>query len=846
MSDISLSKAVRANLLSLQGTAELMAKTQERLATGNKVNSALDNPTNFFTASALNSRAGDLNALMDNMANGIKTIEAADNGLTAVTKTLESMQSTLRQARQDKSFQVGAFDVGADSILNLTGGTLPDGIEVKLAEPYAGKKATVTTTAAYTGPGLGATQAGGARAEITWNGVTMDGTIDLVTVDGIGLDFSDVGITNAATAASAMSTQLGAAYNVSESGGVISVEKLDSTEPSPVVELGITAATPGSAKFTFDPARMGSTINVDGTDVTVEADLAAFTAAMQTGLGAGYTVTSDAGTNEVSVKSNTPGAASTPVITGGNLGATPATGSFTLDFTKAQALNVSGHEVLIEAGASELDVIAALEGDPAFDAAWTVSSPGVGQFEVVAKVAGAQTIAISSDARAQTSFTLDTTLAQNLTVGALAPINIGVGASQQDAVDALNLDPGFTALYEAKIDGANIAIISKTSGAAAETAPTVTSSQGAQLTNHTVNSVVINYASPATAIQTEAGKAAVPVTQAPGVDGATVANFDAPADVLTVTYGVKTFELSVTRGTQEEMAQAIDNQFAQAGVALKATFDATGKLGFESTTAEAKTLAVSGATANTLFGASTVSVGEAAVAPLNATKAVDKFVELINRDHGTSVRASNDNGRLRIENLSTTALVVETDKDGNGAITTSTIDGNAVRASLADQYNDLKNQLDRLSDDASFNGINLLRGDNLRISFNESGNSFIDIQTSDKGGLNANTLKIAELIPADLDADIDIDSVLAEIKQSLNAVRTQASAFGSNLSIVQNRQDFTKEMINTLQSGAANLTLADMNEEAANLLALQTRQSLSSSSLSLASQADQSVLQLLQ
>jgi flagellin len=96
MSDISLSKAVRSNLLSLQNTATMMSKTQDRLATGNKVNSALDNPTNYFTASALNSRAGDINQLLDGMNNGIQTIKAADNGLTAITKTLESMQSTLR------------------------------------------------------------------------------------------------------------------------------------------------------------------------------------------------------------------------------------------------------------------------------------------------------------------------------------------------------------------------------------------------------------------------------------------------------------------------------------------------------------------------------------------------------------------------------------------------------------------------------------------------------------------------------------------------------------------------------------------------------------------------------
>src|ERR1044071_8376057 len=100
MSDISLSKAVRSNLLSLQNTSKMMAQTQDRLSTGNKVNSALDNPSNWFTAAGLNSRASDLNALIDSMSNGVKTLEAADNGLTAMTKTLESMQSTLRQARQ--------------------------------------------------------------------------------------------------------------------------------------------------------------------------------------------------------------------------------------------------------------------------------------------------------------------------------------------------------------------------------------------------------------------------------------------------------------------------------------------------------------------------------------------------------------------------------------------------------------------------------------------------------------------------------------------------------------------------------------------------------------------------
>jgi flagellin len=97
---------------------------------------------------------------------------------------------------------------------------------------------------------------------------------------------------------------------------------------------------------------------------------------------------------------------------------------------------------------------------------------------------------------------------------------------------------------------------------------------------------------------------------------------------------------------------------------------------------------------------------------------------------------------------------------------------------------------------------------------------------------------------ADFDTDAGIDAFLGQVKTAINEVRSQSSAFGSSLSIVQNRQDFSKNMINTLQTGAANLTLADSNEEAANLLALQTRQQLSSTALSMASQADQAVLRL--
>ncbi|MBO0344984.1 flagellin [Roseibium sp. CAU 1637] len=92
--------------------------------------------------------------------------------------------------------------------------------------------------------------------------------------------------------------------------------------------------------------------------------------------------------------------------------------------------------------------------------------------------------------------------------------------------------------------------------------------------------------------------------------------------------------------------------------------------------------------------------------------------------------------------------------------------------------------------------------------------------------------------------DSSIDSTLSSLKNAQDTLRAQASTFGTNLSIVESRQDFTKAIINTLEEGAGKLTLADTNEEGANLLALQTQQTLASTSLSLAAQADQNVLRL--
>jgi len=171
------------------------------------------------------------------------------------------------------------------------------------------------------------------------------------------------------------------------------------------------------------------------------------------------------------------------------------------------------------------------------------------------------------------------------------------------------------------------------------------------------------------------------------------------------------------------------------------------------------------------------------------------------------------------------------------------VNSQVTRANLVAQYNNIIAQITTTSQDASFNGINLLNGDDLKLTFNETGKSTLNIRgvTYDAAGLG--------LAPLTAGTDfLDNDSaktVIAKISLASDVLRSEASALGSNLSIVQIRQDFAKNLINVLQTGSANLTLADSNEEAANSQALSTRQSIAVSALALSNQSQQSVLQLL-
>lgn len=165
-----------------------------------------------------------------------------------------------------------------------------------------------------------------------------------------------------------------------------------------------------------------------------------------------------------------------------------------------------------------------------------------------------------------------------------------------------------------------------------------------------------------------------------------------------------------------------------------------------------------------------------------------------------------------------------------------------TRATLAGQFDVIRTQIDELAGDSGYNGVNLLNGDNLTVTFNEDSTTSLTVTgvtyDTSAAGLNITAAANAWV------ANADIDAAITELNAAVSALRAQASTFGANLTIIKARQNFTNGIVLALNTGSDLLVQADQNEEGANLLALQTRQQLGIQALSLANQADQGILRL--
>lgn len=712
---ITLSAGVRANLLSLQNTAQLMQTTQNRLATGKKVNSALDNPINFFTSQSLQSRAGDLNSLLDSMSNGIQTIQAANNGLTSITSTVQSMQSTLNQALQDSSWQSASYSIdsttiGTGSVKNLSfsGGGVTGTVNIAVNSiATAGTQSAVTAASSYLAPSVAAAA------------VVNSGKYD--------------GLQGAAT------------YTFKVNGQDITLDSTTSGSQSgdTLAHAKASIQTQLDARFGSGTFTVGSNIAGDGFSITGKAD----------------------GTNDVTIsnQAGTGAVAHQATVAGGAYTGLGAGETYTFN-VNGQAINLNN-----TTGGTLANAVTNVQSqlDTAFGAGnFTVTNNGTGM-TISGKADGSNSVSITGQAAAG---------------GTATAAGIGLGTTT-------NADTGTL--------------------------------------DQTVTGLGLG-----TTTSTSTGTPASPY------------NFTVNGDAVSIAAGTG-LAAAVT---------SINSQLSAVNSKFQAVANG-GKLEIQEIAAGGTALTLGGPDASTVFGGTLTNTGTAA--GVAAVKTVDQLVSAINGDAGLTgkVKATNDNGSLRITNLSLADLSVVGANStqvngGTGGSNTQTIAGNTVRKGLVQQFNTLRDQLDKYATDSSYNGINLLSGDNLKLTLNETGSSAINIQAKDANGntlsINSTALGINNAANSDFDSNTSINSVLSTLTSALSTLRSQGSAFGSNLSTVQNRQDFTKSMINTLQTGADNLVLADTNQEGANLLALQTRQSLSTTALSMASQADQAVLQLFQ
>ena len=283
--------------------------------------------------------------------------------------------------------------------------------------------------------------------------------------------------------------------------------------------------------------------------------------------------------------------------------------------------------------------------------------------------------------------------------------------------------------------------------------------------------------------------------------------------------------------------------------------------------------AVSGAVATTVTGNVVADVSQSVTATLAGAEDNDSFDITYN---GTTTTIVNQNGDTftdirdkinAISGLTATvsngnALVI-TAADGQDIVITNNVNDlatdlglatstngtlatNTLRAAAETQFDSLRTQIDNLVNDATFLGVNLLKAspDNLTVTFNEDGTASLTVSgiASDSTALSIGAVDSADSFAT----DAGIDTIVARLDTALTTLRTTQSTLGGNNALINTRFAFTENLINTLEDGAAKLINADLAEEAANLLAVQTRHDLALAALGLSFDNGSAVFALLQ
>ena len=757
MSGIVLSASVRQNLLSLQSTADLLATTQERLSTGKKVNTALDNPTNFFTAQGLDNRASDIGNLLDGINNGVQVLQAANTGITSLQKLIDSAKSIANQALQTT---VG-YSTKSNVATTIAGASAAD---LRGTTTYA--SAVANSNVLYNGTGGGTTAAGSS----TTLGASQGSVAGSSAKTGNG------------TSALAGTTNLIAANGTAATGLLGNAQPAD-----------------------------GDTLTVNGKTITFRAGTVPTTPPSGSGI-SGNIVTDGVGDSTVYL--GTPGSPLATVsdvltaidLASGVQSATIVTGSATIAQSGA-TVGVAQAPSAIAAG------VITLKSSTGADLSLTGKADLLKALGLsTATGAGNATVSVP---RATTSGSLGSLIHDGSTLNVDGKII--TFRNTQTPQSAGSVTSG----------GVNGNIVTDGNG------NSTVYLQSATLTD------VLNALDLATGVQTATNFAgSATLVTAPGQANSTIS----PSGILKISTGVNA-DLSIT---------STGNALSALGLA--------GNTGTASAFTAVRNSGVGGINGKTLTFASfnggtpvSITFGDGTngtvktLSQLNGALQANNLIATVDANGVLTITASNDYASSTLGSAASGGAI-------GGTLTASLTFTTAqppvqdpiaqtARASLVNQYNNILAQIDTTSQDSSFNGVNLLNGDQLKLVFDETGKSSLNITgvTYNSAGLGLSNL----VTGVDFIDNAATNKVLTTLNTASTTLRSQASTLGSNLSIVQVRQDFNKNLINVLQTGSSNLTLTDTNQEAANSQALSTRQSIAVSALSLANQSQQGVLQLL-
>ncbi|QOZ52129.1 DUF1522 domain-containing protein [Bradyrhizobium sp. CCBAU 53338] len=755
MSGIVLSASVRQNLLSLQSTADLLATTQNRLSTGKSVNSALDNPTNFFTAQSLDNRASDINNLLDGIANGVQVLQAANTGLTSLQKLIDSAKSIANQALQTT---VG-YSTKSNVSTTISGATAAD-----LRGTTSFASATASSNVLYDGAAGGVTAASG-------------------------------------------STTLGAPQGSVSGTGTVYASDGSTALTGAITLLGTTAAS----KLTTAPAD-GDTLTVNGKTITFRAGAAPANTAVPTGSGvSGNLVTDGSGNTTVYLGTNAaPGATVGDVLTAIDL----ASGVKTSTITNGQATIGAASAASPSTAAAG---VVTLKSSTGADLSVTGKADFLNELGLTTATGGGNATVTAT--RTTSSSTLGSLLQDGSSLNVDGHTITFKNAPVPGSSNAPAVASGFGVSGNVQTDGAGNSTVYLQGGSINDLLKAIDFATGVQ--TFTLNG-------------SGGGTLATAVGQAPSTINS--------SGQLKLSTGVNA-DLSVT-GTGNALAAL--GLAGNTGTATAFTAARTSGIGGIAGKTLTFTSFNGGTAVNVTFGDGTNGTVKT-LDQLNNALQANNLAATIDANGLLTITASNDYASSTIGSTAAGGAIGGTLTSALTFSTASTPVQDAVaqtaRANLVSQYNNILNQIDTTSQDSSFNGVNLLNGDQLKLVFDETGKSSLNITgvTYNSKGLGLAALTVG----VDFIDNAASNRVLTSLNAASSTLRSEASSLGSNLSVVQIRQDFNKNLINVLQTGSSNLTLADTNVEAANSQALSTRQSIAVSALSLANTSQQSVLQLL-